>query len=266
MLMAAAVVNRLWAPTVLALKQAGLEYLLFDEAQAQAIRGSGREAAVKPESPDSGRVVSRQPPSAQAARAPAGDMQLARDSQVLYQGAPPRPAAKTPHAPPNPPNPPNPADWPADWQERLKKTRPAPVVWTYWELGRDVSGVPDAKRRDLLQDLLKDLSHPPGTHSFWPLALPGPDGEQELSANTPVFWEGVRLLQSRAVVVMGSKALYALALPAGMRELRPFRQVRHQGRQLIVLHSPDMLIQEPQRLQALGEFLRQALAPFTPRM
>jgi hypothetical protein len=106
------------------------------------------------------------------------------------------------------------------------------------------------------------LAHPPGTHSFWPLALPGRGGDEELEANVPIFWEGVRLLHSRAVMIMGSQALRALDLPERMLALRPFQQVRHQGRLLIVLHSPDVLIQETRRLQALREFLRQALAPF----
>jgi hypothetical protein len=236
MLVAAANVGRFCTPTLLALKQAGLEYLLLDEAQAHAIRNGAPEAAQQPES--SGvRTVSQTPP----------------------RGALPRLEAKASQAAPAI------ADWPAVWQECLKKTRIAPVVWTYRELGLDLCGTPDPKRRELLQDLLKDLAHPPGTHSFWPFALPGQgggDGEQQLEANVPIFWEGVRLLQGRAVVIMGSQALRSLALPDSMRALRPFQQVRHQGRLLIVLHSPDMLIQENRRIQALREFLRQALAPF----
>ena len=237
MLVAVAAVNRLCAPTALALKQAGLEYLLFDEAQALALRSSVRETALAPQ----GQARERQEK---------GESQASlREARLKAQ------TSKTA---------PNPALWSPAWQERLKKTRSAPVVWTYWELGRDLCGEPDSKRRELLRELLQDLAHPPGTHSFWPLALPGQgvDEEQALQANAPVFWEGVRLLHGRAVVIMGSQALRSLALPDRLLELRPFQQVRHQGSLLIVLPSPDMLIRESQRIQALREFLRQALAPF----
>ena len=219
-------------PTLLALKQAGLEYLLLDEAQAQAL--ALREAAREP-------AWDRQEKSGSQARSPE-----------------PRLEAKTPKVAPKP------VDWPLVWQERLKKTRVAPVVWTYWELGLDLCGTPDPKRREFLQDLLKDLAHPPGTHSFWPVSLPGQggDGGQQLEANAPVFWEGVKLLRCRVVMIMGPQVLHALALPDRMLAMRPFQQHRYQGRLLVVLPAPETFIQEPQRIQALREFLRQALAPF----
>lgn len=70
-----------------------------------------------------------------------------------------------------------PAQWPALWQERLKKTAPATVLWTYWALGEDMCVRPNPTRRALLQKLLADLGHPAGTHSFWPTALPASTGQ-----------------------------------------------------------------------------------------
>jgi len=256
--MAAANVGRLCAPTLLALKQAGLEYLLLDERQAQAIRNSAREAARQPEVSGVRELVAQVSPATRMLQNPVRDLRDTSDSGTMPREAPSRIGSQASQAPPGF------ADWPAAWQEQFKKIRAAPVVWTYWELGQDLCGSPDPKRRELLQELLKSLAHPPGTHSFWPVALPdrGGDGEQRLEANAPVFWEGVRLLHGRAVVIMGSQALSSLALPEGMLAMRPFQQLRHQGRLLIVLHSPDILNREPQRMQALREFLRQALAPF----
>jgi len=156
---------------------------------------------------------------------------------------------------------PDSALWPSPWQERLAKTRSAPVLWTYWELGRDLSGTPDPQRRGLVMDLLQELAHPSGTHSFWPVALPGRGKDGELEANATVFWEGVRLLRSRAVMIMGTELLRFLALPDSLLALRPFQQDRHQGSALIVLPAPgDMLNLAKQRMQALREFLRQTLA------
>jgi hypothetical protein len=96
------------------------------------------------------------------------------------------------------------------------------------------------------------------------LALPvqGEDGKQSLEANASVFWEGVSLLRGRAVVIMGSQALRSLALPERLRAMHPFQQAHHQGRLLIVLPAPELIIQEARRMQALRGFLRQALAPF----
>lgn len=157
--------------------------------------------------------------------------------------------------------------WPAAWQQRLSKTAPATVLWTYWSLGLDLSGHPNPERRALLQRLLADLGHPAGTHSFWPTALPDPALVQEgpetlLHANPQVFWSGVHALKARALVVMGSPAAKALELPP---RLRPFQQTRHHGRLVVVLRDVDFLVQEVQRYDAVREFLRQALQPFVGR-
>ena len=252
--MAAADMNRLCVPTLLALKQAGLEYLLFDAAQARAIRENMQETTGQLASPEV------RAPVAQASAPPRKPQKpAARDTRATSDVQAPRVPHPEAYARGSSPDV---ALWPVGWQERLAKTRSAPVVWTYWELGRDLCGAPDPQRRELLQEILNDLAHPPGTHSFWPMALPGRGGDGDLEANAPVFWDGVRLLHSRAVMIMGPQALRSLDLPDGMLALRPFRQVRHQGCLLVVLPPPDVLIREKQRMQALREFLRQALAPF----
>lgn len=175
-----------------------------------------------------------------------------------------------------------PDQWPAIWQQRLQKTAPAAVLWTYWALGEDMCVRPNPARRTLLQKMLADLGHPAGTHSFWPAALPqnvGPSPAQAPAQNTisqnsedsvdstatilyaapEVFWSGVQLLKARAVVVMGSPAIKALDLPA---RLRPFQQTRHRGTLVVVLRDVDFLAQETTRYDAVKAFLRQALAPF----
>ena len=150
-----------------------------------------------------------------------------------------------------------PDHWPRLWQERLAATRPAPVLWTYWALGEDLCGTPNAARRALLQKLLQDMAHPAGTHCFWPAALP--TSSRELEANAEVFWSGVALLKARALVVMGQPAVKALELPP---RLRPFHQTRHNGRLVVVLRDMDFLVEEAHHYDAVREFLRQALAQF----
>lgn len=157
--------------------------------------------------------------------------------------------------------------WPAPWQERLAATRPGLVVWTYWNLGRDIcdAGGGDRQRQErraFLQRLLGDLAHPAGTHTFWPACLPaqteGADaaGADGFAPHADAFWSGVRQLGARGVVVMGSAATRALALPAG---LRPLQQTRHHGHLVWVLWDVEYLLHEERRYTAMLAFLRQAL-------
>ena len=252
--MAAAVVNRLCAPTLLSLQEAGLEYLLFDEKQAREIRNSMREATAPPAPPGAKELVSQASPTVRAPRPSSGNTREESDFPEPPREPLPILKAQAPEAAPD-------VDmWPADWRERLENTRGAPFVWTYWELGWDLCGAPDPRRRELLKALLHDLAYPAGTHCFWPLALPGQggDGEQALAANVPVFWEGLRLLRARAVIIMGEQALRSLALGP----LLPMQQVAYQGRLLVILPSPDTLIREKQRMPRLRRFLRETLSPY----
>lgn len=159
--------------------------------------------------------------------------------------------------------------WPAPWRERLAATRPGLVVWTYWNLGRDICDAQGARdgqrldRRAFLQRLLGDLAHPAGTHTFWPACLPVQDaGEADaadangFAPHADAFWSGVHKLGARGVVVMGSAAAKALALPGG---LRPLQQTRHHGHLVWVLWDVEYLLHEEQRYTAMLAFLRQAL-------
>lgn len=214
-----------------------------------------------------GQAPAGAPQAAQgAARAPyagphsgSSPASLPAPSSVQAQPAPPaRQAAPQAYV--------HPDAWPAIWRQRLQKTAPAAVLWTYWALGEDMCVRPNPVRRALLQKMLADLGHPAGTHSFWPAALPqspepaaAAESETALYPAPEIFWSGVQHLKARALVVMGSPALKALELPA---RLRPFQQTRHNGTLIVVLRDVDFLAQETNRYDAVKAFLRQALAPF----
>lgn len=159
--------------------------------------------------------------------------------------------------------------WPAPWQARLKQTRPGPVLWTYWNLGPDLCNPQTPgrmERRQFLQRLLNDLGHPAGTHTFWPSCLPPdpaalppavpPMSDNGFAANADVFWSGAAQLRARGVVVMGSAAANAVALPGG---LRPPQQIRHRGKLVWVLWDVDNLLQFDQRYASMLALLREAL-------
>ncbi len=155
--------------------------------------------------------------------------------------------------------------WPAPWRQQLEKTRPGLILWTYWNLGLDLSD-PQAEgrleRRGFLQKLLQDLAHPAGTHTFWPAGLPAapedrmPDQEEGLVPHADAFWSGASRLGARGVVVMGSAAVKALGLPPG---LRPLQQTRYKGHMVWVLWDVDYMQREDQRYASMLAFLRQAL-------
>ena len=162
--------------------------------------------------------------------------------------------------------------WPSPWQTRLEQTRPGPVLWTYWNLGPDMCDPQTPgrlERRQFLQRLLQDLGHPAGTHTFWPSCLPPdpaalPTDEPQVQDNTymanpDVFWSGAMQLKARGVVVMGSAAARAVALPGG---LRPPQQIRHRGKLVWVLWDVDNLLQFDQRYASMLALLRDALRHF----
>lgn len=148
--------------------------------------------------------------------------------------------------------------WPQAWQDLLARTPVHfPLLWTYWALGEDLGGSPNAERRDLLKQLLGLLAMPRGSHAFWPIALPNEAGQ--LIENTPIFLAGIEYLCPRICIVMGSKVLRCI-LP--QQKIGPFQQIRYGTQRLIVLPDMDMLLMDPKRLQAVAAYLRPTLAPF----
>jgi len=203
-------------------------------------------------------------PSARRAAGPARNADDHKPSQARTEAASGAEAGKGAAWLPLPPH-----VWPSPWQARLEQTRPGPILWTYWNLGPDLCDPQTPgrlERRQFLQRLLHDLGHPAGTHTFWPSclppdpdALPGteqPIAENGFAANADVFWSGASQLRARGVVVMGSAAANAVALPGG---LRPPQQIRHRGKLVWVLWDVDNLLQFDQRYASMLALLREAL-------
>lgn len=162
--------------------------------------------------------------------------------------------------------------WPGPWRDLLAKTpHSAPVLWTYWALGLDLSGCADAARRDTLRRILGALQQPKGSNAFWPVAMPAPDAAAPATApdggadpatepvvDPALFLAGVERIAPRLVVVMGSKALRAFAPDL---RARPYQQIPWRGKLLIVLPDMDNLIAAPATVEAVIAYLRTALKP-----
>lgn len=156
-----------------------------------------------------------------------------------------------------------PALWPAPWQERLARTRPGQVAWTYWQLGGDLCNEQQAGRSErgaFFRRILQDLGHPQGTHTFWPVCLP--DGRGEAQANADVFWSGLQALRSRGVIIMGSVAARAAGLPG---RLEPLTHRMFRGRLVWILRDVDNMLGDETRYSQMLAFLRKALHILSPR-
>lgn len=216
-----------------------------------------RPAGQRP--PVSGRADAAVPPrpAASAGRPPARP--AAPPSAPRHAGGPSREADRAeaewrPLAP---------ALWPAPWQERLARTRPGLVAWTYWNLGSDLcdGGQPGKAERGLFfRRLLQDLGHPQGTHTFWPVCLPDDGGE--LLAHADIFWSGLQALKARGVIIMGSAAARAAALPG---KLEPLSHRVFRGRRVWILRDVDLMLDDASRYDQMLAFLQNALQSFLPR-
>ena len=232
---------------------------MHDEVQS----GGYPASAARLGAPGSGQPGFGSRPLARAAQRPAA---------ALVESAPAAPTG--PSATPLPPQ-----QWPAPWRDLFARTpQPAPVLWTYWALGLDLSGCADAARRDTLRRILGALQQPKGSNAFWPVAMPdapaanssayaeaapdvtnvAPNLGPDVVADTALFLAGLERIAPRLVVVMGSKALRAFAPDV---RARPYQQIPWRGRLLIVLPDMDNLIAAPATVEAVIAYLRTALKP-----
>lgn len=264
--MAFALLNPLAAPW----QHLGLRYLLApaDLPPELSLCGSSSETAAPA---PSGTRSAPVPPSAPAARRPGcpAPQSVAAPADSRPHAAPQAdrtPSARAGHAW----QPLAPALWPDAWQQRLRQTRPGRIVWTYWNLGNDLSGVetPGRQQRSaFFQRLLQALHHPAGSHTFWPVCLPasGQPAQNGPAAPQPqadVFWSGLPRLGARGVVIMGSAAVDAVQLPGS---LRPLQHTIYRGHRVWVLWDVDNMLSESQRYSQMLAMLRQALHPLIYR-
>lgn len=157
------------------------------------------------------------------------------------------------------------ASWPQILQQQLAATKKGLIAWTYLKLGEDLLSTKSkasadnerSARANFLRRLFKDLAHPAGTHTFWPVSLPP---EQNINANMgDIFWSAMPHLGCRGVIVMGSEAAKIIA---PQEKLKPLILVRPRGRFVWVLWEIDTLVATPEKYGQVLVFLRQALRAF----
>ena len=150
--------------------------------------------------------------------------------------------------------------WPADWQALFARTKPGKVAWTYYGLGHDLCGKPNAARRTKLAELIAYLRLPKGTHTFWPIGLPAldEDGNTYLAVNTEIFWQGLQLLSARMLIIMGSPAARSIGITGHISPTMPMRPIN--GMLTLLTWDIDDLDTENHFLRT-RDYLRQTLSP-----
>lgn len=145
--------------------------------------------------------------------------------------------------------------WPPVWAAQLGKTQPAPVLWTYPDLGLDLTGRGSAQRSTLLKHLIGQLHLPRGTSAFWPFSIPETAAEPALEE--ALFVSGMKQLHSKVVICFGPESLQhtpyrALRVPA-------FQEDVADGRIIMVL--PDINSMDPVQpaFRTAVQFLRSTL-------
>lgn len=235
---------------------AGLAYLLLDgplrlpEGTAETAAPSPRERFAPQAEPQ--RVAVAPPPSQPTRPAPAA---APRPKASVKADSP---AARPVHTfAASAAVPADPQDWPAPWAAQWHKTKPAPLIWTYHELGLDITGQGEPSGRGMLfRKLIAELRLPKGSSAFWPCAMPH-DGV--LQANAPLFTAGLLRLAPHVLVVSGDAALADIGFAPHI--LAPFRQIIIEGKLIVGIPDTAALLRDPQQVTTTISFLQAVLQP-----
>lgn len=230
-------------PSFLAWSQVGLTHLLLDvpvdslssgffQGQAQAVANTEQNAAVsgKPA------VLSDQSPTPSDPLS--GQSEPQPDSSASIMASAPSFCTVSDAMK-------NSALWPEPWAGWFQKVTPAPILWTYHELGADLTGAGRSPERSaFFRDVIGELRLPKGSSVFWPSAMPLPYGN-DLQANPEVFAAGLSFLSPQIVAVFGQTAMDDIGLNACGNY---FSQCMVEGKLVVVLPEiHDLLLGVAQR-------------------
>lgn len=131
----------------------------------------------------------------------------------------------------------------------------ARIVWTYFDLGLDMGGRPDAQRRELLKRLQAYLAWPSGTIAFVPMSELAIQSD-ELVARPDMFWQIVHGLDIRTIACFGQRAFRAICPRAGKGSIHFTRD----DYTVHILQGPNILVNMRETDQQAGvERLREAV-------
>jgi hypothetical protein len=237
---------------------AGLASLLLDEAAASLVRQSEAAAGARTP-PAAGRAGQAEPAIEQAAE------------RMVERARPARPVAEPMAQALNPADGPatdpvdgsadDPDAWPDLWRGLLTRMQPAPLAWTYPELGDDLLLGGNQERSAALREMISRLRLPRGSSTFWPARLP--DSLLPPAAGQPApdyFRAGLKRLGVRFLIVFGPGTLAGTAYEA--LPLKPFSEQLSDGRLILTLPDFSSLLAVPDRLDKVVFFLHSVLSRY----
>ena len=223
---------------------------------------------------DDGTIADTAPPSRPPALPDSGqDPRLERYIPSELSPA----AAPTSRPAPSPPRP-CPSTWPEAWQALFARTRPAPVLWTYPELGLDLGGEGSKQRSACLRELIGKLQLSKGSSTFWPLRLDykdqadSPDSPDSVGSpgcaaqgiarpDAEMFKSGLFLLEPKVVVFIGPESIALAGLnDLGINLHMPFTQQIARAMLFVLLPEFGAMLESPTLADKASVFLRSALA------
>ena len=166
---------------------------------------------------------------------------------------------------------------PEPWQAMLSRTAPAPIIWTYAELGDDLAGRGDQERSACLRYIIGSLNLPKGSSAFWPVCLtrtvpdvalvPSPSSAAASSAGVceypdrRFFQYGLRKLSPKVVILLGIQAVELSGLAVSLST--PFTQKIYKGTLYVLLPDFHTLLSKTVLKEQACVFLRSALSGLT---
>lgn len=143
--------------------------------------------------------------------------------------------------------------WASPWGDILAKSAPAPILWTYHELGADLTGLGrSAERGDFFRKIIAELNLRKGSSVFWPSAISVADASGNISFHSEpgYFASGIDRLSPQLIVVFGKRALRDIGLDT---QGPYFRQWMVEGKLLVSLPEiSDHLQGSAQRASTLS--------------
>jgi hypothetical protein len=136
---------------------------------------------------------------------------------------------------------------PEPWKKILSLLSPAPLIWTYAELGWDLLVQGDARRRETLQKLLLGLRLRRGSSAFLPLKTPKAAPE-DAAGERAIFCWFLERLGGKIVILLGKEALEQG--PYAGLDLGYFRETLSGGRVILSLPGLNELAEDEARLEA----------------
>lgn len=161
------------------------------------------------------------------------------------------------------------SEMPEEWRRLLARTQAAPLLWTYAELGSDLSSQSNDEgsrmRSQTLRNLIGSLNLPKGSSCFWPITLRTDWaeilGQGQQASDTCFFRFGLTQIAPKSVVLFGHHSVALSGLVLALR--LPFTQQIVQGKLIVLLPSfADLQHSEPAQTKAAA-YLRSAFSSFT---